>query len=66
MSSNGGVRIVLFTMTNFISIFMIIPIIFFVLLFVYSKWGPSLPISVLTQTKGEPMGIGYQQVMKSK
>lgn len=30
-------------------------IIFFVLLFVYSKFGPSLPISVLTQTKGEPM-----------
>lgn len=32
-------------------------IIFFVLLFVYSKWGPSLPISVLTQTKGEPMMV---------
>lgn len=32
-------------------------IIFFVLLFVYSKFGPSLPISVLTQTKGEPMII---------
>ena len=32
-------------------------IIFFVLLFVYSKWGPSLPISVLTQTKGEPMTV---------
>lgn len=30
-------------------------IVFFVLLFVYSKWGPSLPISVLTQTKGEPL-----------
>ena len=30
-------------------------IIFFILLFVYSKWGPSLPISVLTQTKGEPL-----------
>lgn len=30
-------------------------IIFFVLLFVYSKFGPSIPISVLTQTKGEPM-----------
>lgn len=29
-------------------------IIFFVLLFVYSKFGPSFPISVLTQTKGEP------------
>ena len=32
-------------------------IIFFVLLFVYSKFGPSLPISVLTQTKGEPMMV---------
>lgn len=29
-------------------------IIFFVLLFVYSKFGPSLPISVTTQFKGEP------------
>lgn len=32
-------------------------IIFFVLLFVYSKWGPSLPIAVLTQTKGEPLMV---------
>lgn len=32
-------------------------IIFFVLLFVYSKWGPNLPISVLTQTKGEPLMV---------
>lgn len=32
-------------------------IIFFALLFVYSKWGPSLPISVLTQTKGEPLVV---------
>ncbi len=30
-------------------------IIFFILLFVYSKFGPNLPISVLTQSKGEPM-----------
>lgn len=30
-------------------------IIFFALLFVYSKWGPSLPISVLTQQQGEPL-----------
>ncbi|MDP3918017.1 MAG: SIMPL domain-containing protein [Candidatus Woesebacteria bacterium] len=30
-------------------------IIFFIFLFVYSKWGPSIPISVLTQSKGEPM-----------
>ncbi len=32
-------------------------VVFFVLLFVYSKWGPSLPISVLTQIKGEPMVV---------
>lgn len=32
-------------------------VIFFVLLFVYSKFGPSLPISVLSQTKGEPMMV---------
>lgn len=32
-------------------------IIFFVLLFIYSKFGPSLPISVLTHTKGEPMMV---------
>lgn len=32
-------------------------IIFFVLLFIYSKFGPSLPVSVLTQTKGEPMMV---------
>lgn len=31
--------------------------LFFVLLFLYSKFGPSLPISVLTQTKGEPMMV---------
>lgn len=30
-------------------------VLFFILLFLYSKFGPSLPISVLTQTKGEPM-----------
>jgi uncharacterized protein YggE len=32
-------------------------ILFFVLLFLYSKFGPSLPISILTQTKGEPMMV---------
>ena len=32
-------------------------LLFFVLLFAYSKWGPSLPISVLTQTKGEPLMV---------
>ena len=31
--------------------------LFFILLFAYSKWGPSLPISVLTQTKGEPLMV---------
>lgn len=39
-------------MKRFISI-----VLFFVLLFLYSKFGPSLPISVLTQTKGEPMMV---------
>lgn len=29
--------------------------LFFLFLFLYSKFGPSLPISVLTQTKGEPL-----------
>lgn len=34
----------------------IIPvIIFFILLFVFAKWGPSIPFSVLSQSKGEPM-----------
>jgi uncharacterized protein len=36
-------------------------IIFFALLFVFSKWGPSLPISVFSQVKGKPFvvsGIG--------
>ncbi len=31
--------------------------LFFLFLFIYSKFGPSLPISVLTQTKGEPMVV---------
>jgi len=30
-------------------------IIFFVFLFVFAKWGPSIPFSVLSQQKGEPM-----------
>ena len=30
-------------------------IIFFILLFVFAKWGPSIPFSVLSQNKGEPM-----------
>lgn len=32
-------------------------ILFFVLLFVYSKWGPSIPFSFTTQNKGEPLMI---------
>lgn len=32
-------------------------VIFFILLFVFAKWGPSLPISVLSQAKGEPMVV---------
>ncbi|KKP48032.1 MAG: hypothetical protein UR39_C0002G0135 [Candidatus Woesebacteria bacterium GW2011_GWA1_33_30] len=31
--------------------------LFFVLLFVYSKWGPSIPFSVLSQQKGEPLTV---------
>ncbi len=30
-------------------------ITFFILLFVFAKWGPSIPFSVLSQSKGEPM-----------
>ena len=30
-------------------------VVFFILLFVFSKWGPAIPFSVLSQTKGEPM-----------
>lgn len=30
-------------------------IIFFILLFVFAKWGPSIPFSILSQSKGEPM-----------
>lgn len=32
-------------------------LLFFVLLFVFSKWGPSIPFSVLSQNKGEPMVV---------
>lgn len=34
---------------------------FFILLFAYSKWGPSLPISVVSQERGQPLiveGVG--------
>lgn len=32
-------------------------IVFFALLFVYSKWGPAIPFSTLTQSRGEPMVV---------
>lgn len=32
-------------------------ILFFVLLFVFSKWGPAIPFSVLSQARGEPMVV---------
>lgn len=32
-------------------------IIFFLLLFVFAKWGPAIPFSTLTQTKGEPLVV---------
>lgn len=32
-------------------------ITFFVLLFVFAKWGPSIPFSVLSQARGEPMVV---------
>src|SRR4030042_4662526 len=31
--------------------------IFFLLLFVFSKWGPAIPFSVLSQSRGEPMVV---------
>lgn len=30
-------------------------IVFFVFLFIFAKWGPAIPFSVLSQSKGEPM-----------
>jgi len=39
-------------------IFLIIS--FFVILFIYSKFGPNLPISVLTQTKGAPLVVSEE------
>lgn len=30
-------------------------VVFFLLLFVFSKWGPAIPFSTTTQNKGEPM-----------
>lgn len=35
-------------------------IIFFVLLFVYSKWGPAIPFSTTTQYRGEPMVVSAE------
>ena len=31
--------------------------IFFILLFIYAKWGPAIPFSTTTQSKGEPMMV---------
>lgn len=31
--------------------------IFFAFLFIYSKWGPAIPFSVLSQARGEPMVV---------
>ncbi len=39
-------------------------IIFFVLLFVYSKWGPAIPFSTTTQSKGEPMIVSGEGKVK--
>ncbi|MEK7550741.1 MAG: SIMPL domain-containing protein [Patescibacteria group bacterium] len=30
---------------------------FFILLFVYSKWGPAIPLNFTTQSRGEPMTV---------
>jgi hypothetical protein len=35
-------------------------IVFFVLLFVYSKWGPAIPFSTTTQYRGEPMIVSAE------
>lgn len=35
-------------------------VVFFVLLFVFSKWGPSIPFSVASQQKGEPFIVSGQ------
>lgn len=35
-------------------------VIFFLLLFVFAKWGPAVPISVLSQQKGEPFVVTGQ------
>jgi uncharacterized protein len=32
-------------------------VMFFILLFVFAKWGPAIPFSVLSQPKGEPMVV---------
>lgn len=32
-------------------------VMFFIFLFVFSKWGPAIPFSVLSQPKGEPMMV---------
>lgn len=32
-------------------------VLFFIFLFVFAKWGPAIPFSVLSQSKGEPMVV---------
>ncbi len=32
-------------------------VLFFIFLFIFSKWGPAIPFSVLSQSKGEPMVV---------
>lgn len=32
-------------------------IIFFILLFIFSKWGPAIPFSTTTQSKGQPLTV---------
>ena len=32
-------------------------LLFFILLFIFAKWGPLIPFSVLSQAKGEPMTV---------
>lgn len=35
-------------------------VVFFILLFVYSKWGPAIPLNFTTQSKGEPLIVSAE------
>ena len=35
-------------------------VVFFILLFVYSKWGPAIPFNFTTQNKGEPLIVSAE------